>query len=51
MFPDWTTYSFPAWASGDEAKVWLFGFIFGGIILLFRAALRWFKLAGTESHE
>jgi len=50
-FPDWATYSFPAWAVSDAAKAWLFGMIFGAFVRLFRVSLKWFKRAGTERFE
>jgi hypothetical protein len=48
-FPDWSTYTFPAWAVSDAAKAWLFGIIFGGLVGVFRASLRWFRRVGQES--
>jgi len=51
MIPDFTTFTFPAWASSDAAMCWLMGFITGAIIRIFRAALRWFKKTGTESYD
>jgi len=51
MIPDFTTYTFPAWATTDAAKCWLMGFIVGAMICIFKKALRWFKRAGTESNE
>lgn len=49
MFPDFTNYTFPDWATSDAVRCWLFGFIVGAMVRIFRAAQRWFKRAGTES--
>jgi len=51
MIPDFTSFEFPAWAVSDEAKVWLCGFIVAAMVRIFRAALRWFKRAGTDTHS
>lgn len=51
MFPDFSTFDWPSWVRSDAAKMWLAGFIVGALVRLFRAALRWFKRAGVESHD
>jgi len=35
----------------DYPEVFGWGFVLGGTVLLTRAGLRWFKRAGTESHD
>jgi hypothetical protein len=37
--------SVPAWATSEEAQVWLLGFGAGAMVTLFRACLRWMKRA------
>jgi len=51
MFPDFSTYEWPAWASSEVLKMWLAGVIVAAMVQLFRAALRWFRAVGTESNE
>jgi hypothetical protein len=50
-FPDWSTYTFPAWATTDEAKAFLLGIIFGALVRIFRSALKWFKASGHETFD
>jgi len=51
MFPDFSTYEWAEWVTSDAMKAFLMGFAVGGLVIIFRAALRWFKRAGTERHE
>jgi hypothetical protein len=44
-FPDWQAYQFPTWLLTDEAKAFYLGVIFGALVRLFRACLRWFSRA------
>jgi len=46
MFPDFTSYTFPDWATTDAAKVWLMGFMGGALTYIIHAALQWFRRAG-----
>jgi len=48
---DFTTYTFPDWATSDAAQVFLMGFITGAMLQIFRAALGWFKAASDTPHE
>lgn len=51
MFPDFSTYEWAEWVTSDAMKCFLMGFCVGGLIRIFRVALRWFKRVGRESHD
>lgn len=45
------TVTMPAWTvNSPEAAAFFIGLLFGAGVLLLRAALRWFKKAGIETH-
>lgn len=51
MFMDFTTFTMPAGITSDEAVAFCSGLFVGAFVRIIRAALRWFKRAGTESHS
>lgn len=48
---DFTTFTMPAGITSEEGIAFMFGLFVGAFVRLFRAALRWFKRAGTETHS
>lgn len=47
---DPTTVALPPWATTDEAKTWVLGFVFGALVRITRSSLLWFRRAGQESY-
>lgn len=43
-----TPVTLPTWAASEYAQAWLYGFVFTGVVLVTRAALRWFKRVGRD---
>lgn len=40
----------PAWATTDEAKAYVAGFVVGASVRIFRSAMRWMKRIASDGY-